>query len=137
MKKYICRNIIVIIYFSFLIIYMNYNRYENYNIPWFYMDYIPVYMISFILLLINAFSHKLLDNKYCIFFYLNLLLTSSILLIKEIEIMIFVLFALVLISSFMVNIMYNKHKLAGYLLLPYLIYNTYLLIMNLTIILTN
>jgi len=137
MKKYICRNIVIIISFLFLIIYMNYNRYENYNKPWFYIDYIGVYAISFVLLLINAFSYKFIENKHSIFFYLNLILTSTILLIKEIEAMLLVLFVTVFISSYIVNEMYRKHKLAGYLLLPYLTFNAYLLIMNQVIILIN
>lgn len=137
MKRYICRNIIVVTVFLILIIHMDIDKYEGLKMPWIYIDYMPVYLGFLMLFMISSFSYKLNKNNQEGFFYIKLIFTFFLLITKKLPAIMMILTFLILLSAYMVNKTYKNNKLAGCLHLPYLIFVSYLLVMNQAIIFIN
>ena len=137
MKRYIIRNFILIITFLFLFFVPNTNRYTDLKLPWFFIPSFVKYILLFIMFLIISYAYKINNNKSVVNFYFILIINSIVICTNAQPITLFFLLILIMYSSYIVNSLYKQNKASGYLSIPYVIFVSYLLVVNQVIVFIN
>lgn len=130
MKRFIGRTIFIIFVFFLFFMVMEVNKYQENEKFWFNISEFSKLIVAFVLIILNSFCYKLINNKYIYLFYINIFLIGLYFVINTVEINLLMLFLLVLNSAIIVNILCKENKLSGYLSLPNLVFSTYLLVSN-------